>query len=239
MAVLIHTDDNILYLIVDEELIVTTTDHPFYTTNEEWVEAGDLEPGDRIVQADGTPGEVQSSQATIQPQMMWDLTVADAHTFFVGSGQSLVHNCKINYPPSAKPKDFVEPVFGEGFGTPATNKIGKGQKVSGVEVEGVFYPEDVGLPRGSSRNSGDGPYDTVTDAWNAAKRRANEQSRESLDFVQVSEGKWRSSDNRYQIRALWWEDIQPKRRPFPHVHLELLNPNTGDVLSNVHFNFRP
>jgi len=32
-------------------------------------------------------------KVVVQPQRMYNLTVADAHTFFVGDGEWLVHNC--------------------------------------------------------------------------------------------------------------------------------------------------
>ena len=48
---LVHEDEEILNLIVDGELIVTTPDHPFYTDDGEWVAAGELAVGAEIVTA--------------------------------------------------------------------------------------------------------------------------------------------------------------------------------------------
>ncbi len=42
---------------------------------------------------DGTYGTVDALKVERNPQRMYNLTVEDAHTFFVGDGQWLVHNC--------------------------------------------------------------------------------------------------------------------------------------------------
>ena len=90
-------------LIISGELIETTPEHPFYelltvpwlmqgeyTTH--WTPAGDLEVGDLIRRANGGIGVVEAIQLIDQPQVMYNLTVDQAHTFFVGNGQWLVHN---------------------------------------------------------------------------------------------------------------------------------------------------
>jgi hypothetical protein len=74
------------------ELLETTPEHPFYTSDNEWVAAGELEVGDDIRRADGSYREVEAIEFIHQPQVMYNLTVDEAHTFFVGDGQWLVHN---------------------------------------------------------------------------------------------------------------------------------------------------
>ena len=58
-----------------------------------WTDAIDLESGDLVWQADGTTGVVQAVEVVPVEQQMYNLTVAVAHTFFVGDGEWLVHNC--------------------------------------------------------------------------------------------------------------------------------------------------
>jgi len=58
-----------------------------------WVDAGDLAIGDNIWRADGSTGDVESVEIVALQQRMYNLTVDVAHTFFVGDGQWLVHNC--------------------------------------------------------------------------------------------------------------------------------------------------
>ncbi len=73
-------------------MIETTPNHPFYTADGEWVVAGDLETGDRILALDGSYGMVEALEVVERVQAMYDLTVAEAHTFAVGAGQWVVHN---------------------------------------------------------------------------------------------------------------------------------------------------
>ena len=100
-----HVDPTIVLLTIDGELIETTAEHPFYEmegapwlvmgqTEGRWTDALDLRAGDRVWKADGTSGVVQSVAVAPVPQRMYNLTVAEAHTFFVGDGQWLVHNCE-------------------------------------------------------------------------------------------------------------------------------------------------
>jgi hypothetical protein len=63
--------------------------------DDQWVEAGDLQAGDRVRKADGGYGTVDTVVFVYQTQPMYNFTVGEAHTYFVGDGQWLVHNdCK-------------------------------------------------------------------------------------------------------------------------------------------------
>ncbi len=58
-----------------------------------WVPAGELLLGDVVRSA---AGAVDALVLVASPQVMYNLTVAEAHTFFVGDGQWLVHNaCRV------------------------------------------------------------------------------------------------------------------------------------------------
>ncbi|CAG0926683.1 partial putative deoxyribonuclease RhsB, partial [Thermoflexales bacterium] len=91
-AVLQHEDPVVTYLVIDGERIETTPEHPFYTQERGWVAARDLWIGAHVRKADGTLGVVESIGSAYRPQQMYNLTVAEAHTFFVGEQQWLVHN---------------------------------------------------------------------------------------------------------------------------------------------------
>lgn len=62
------------------------------------MDARDSQVGDEVRNADGENGEVQSITTEQTQQEMYNLTVDEAHTFFVGDGQWLVHNAcrKVN-----------------------------------------------------------------------------------------------------------------------------------------------
>lgn len=94
IATISHEDPVVQYLTIDDETIITTPNHPFYTTAGEWVTAGELQIGDTILRANGGFGTVTATTYDYQPQYMYNLTVDIAHTYFVGNGEWLVHNCK-------------------------------------------------------------------------------------------------------------------------------------------------
>jgi hypothetical protein len=90
-AVLVHEDQLIVDLIIDGESLTTTPEHPFYTLAG-WEVAGELEVGDHIWSISGEWGRVEAVSVSHDPQLMYNLTVDDAHTFFVGEQAWLVHN---------------------------------------------------------------------------------------------------------------------------------------------------
>ncbi|MCC6497490.1 MAG: hypothetical protein IT193_14655, partial [Propionibacteriaceae bacterium] len=87
-----HEDPVLVYVTVSGERIETTPEHPFSVVGRGWVKASDLRPGDRIHRAFGGTGPVTSVTVARQPQVMYNLTVDAAHTFFVGDDAWLVHN---------------------------------------------------------------------------------------------------------------------------------------------------
>ncbi len=78
--------------MIDGEIVETTPEHPFYTAEGEWVNAADLQVGDQIHSLEGEYGTVERVTVITQTETMYNLTVNEAHTFFVGDGAWLVHN---------------------------------------------------------------------------------------------------------------------------------------------------
>ncbi len=74
------------------ETIHTTANHPWLTADRGWVVAGALRSGEVVVTLDGQRGVVVTTQAVAGHAAMDTLTVADDHTYAVGSGQWVVHN---------------------------------------------------------------------------------------------------------------------------------------------------
>jgi hypothetical protein len=112
--VLVHYDPGTILLTIDGETIETTGEHPFFTWQRGWVNAGDLQPGDWIYNTDQSYGVVESVVVEAEPQVMYNLTVDVAHTFFVGDEGWLVHNqngpnttvCGINNPNTKRSANF-------------------------------------------------------------------------------------------------------------------------------------
>ncbi len=91
-ATISHIDPVIVRLTLDDEEIETTPEHPFYTEERGWVDAAKLTVGEHVRQSDGELGVVTVVRLEQRTQRMYNLTVAVAHTFFVGDEQWLVHN---------------------------------------------------------------------------------------------------------------------------------------------------
>jgi hypothetical protein len=90
---MVHTDPATENLATDKGTIETTPNHPFFTTDRGWVQAGSLKVGEKVRTESGGSATVVSFTVDQHPASMWDLTVDTAHSFFVGSGAVLVHNC--------------------------------------------------------------------------------------------------------------------------------------------------
>jgi len=103
LDVFAHNDPQLVFLTIDGETITTTPEHPFYEAESapwlasgefryNWTPAEGLKVGDFVRSADGTLGRVAKVQMVDRQQVMYNLTVAEAHTFFVGEEGWLVHN---------------------------------------------------------------------------------------------------------------------------------------------------
>jgi hypothetical protein len=92
------------------ETINTTPEHPFYLEqtvssrpkpkghedlSQHWVGAGHLMVGDVIRRSSGLSGVVRGVESRVESREMFNLSVETAHTFFVGDGHWLVHNCDL------------------------------------------------------------------------------------------------------------------------------------------------
>ncbi|MEV6003798.1 polymorphic toxin-type HINT domain-containing protein [Streptomyces griseomycini] len=78
----------------------TATDgHPFWVPElRKWVRATDLESGDWLKTGAGTRVQVSAVERWTQQATVYNLTVADIHTYYVvtGGASALVHNCGVD-----------------------------------------------------------------------------------------------------------------------------------------------
>ncbi len=84
--------ETIMNLYTTDEIIGTTPEHPFYVQGN-WIEAKDLQAGDKIQTQDGSVVKVLRTEEVNDPQYVYSLLVEDSHNFYVGSGGLLAHNC--------------------------------------------------------------------------------------------------------------------------------------------------
>jgi hypothetical protein len=72
-----------------------TGEHPLWTPPGVWTEAARLQPGDQVYAAEAGWITVQSIQAVPGPHRVYNLEVADYHTYFVGAAEVWAHNCGV------------------------------------------------------------------------------------------------------------------------------------------------
>jgi intein/homing endonuclease len=85
--------DHTISLYTETEVIETTAQHPFFVNNA-WKDASELEPGDKIQTKDKQEVEIKSTQFNYEPKKVFNFTVGNWHTYFVGMLMLLVHNAK-------------------------------------------------------------------------------------------------------------------------------------------------
>ena len=93
----------VMELVVRGQVITTTAEHPFYVAGEErFVPAGELTLEDQLVDSQGRPIAIDAIRVTDRLITVYNLRVADFHTYFVGgkiwSFDAWVHNA--GYVPS-------------------------------------------------------------------------------------------------------------------------------------------
>ena len=95
-ATFVHDDPVTGSVEIDGEAIATTPGHAFLTVERGWVEARDLQPGEHVPSIAGGNGVVGAITWDGGRATMYDLTVETVHTFAVGTGGWVVHNCAVD-----------------------------------------------------------------------------------------------------------------------------------------------
>lgn len=105
-------------ITIDTQTITATAGHPFWVTDDgqslsgrhdgRWVDAGDLQPGDRLLEPDGDTRTIDHVRTRTALTRVHNLTISGVHTYYVlaGSDPVLVHNA--NGCPLYKTRDLDE-----------------------------------------------------------------------------------------------------------------------------------
>ena len=90
----VNETTELIYVQVGSEEIVTTPEHPFYSTVKGWIAACKLRTGDILVLQNDKYVTVEKVQHEIleAPITVYNFEVADFHTYYVGKSSVLVHN---------------------------------------------------------------------------------------------------------------------------------------------------
>ena len=97
-----------LRVVLDGESIVATAIHRFWKSGSGWAMARDLRPGDRVRTLGGQAEVMEVDRDEIRP--VFNLEVADGHSFFVGTRRALVHDNSLVAP---TPEPFDAPTVAE------------------------------------------------------------------------------------------------------------------------------
>jgi RHS repeat-associated protein len=172
--------------IAGEEL-ETAPEHPFFVLLRGWVAAGNINTGESVRRADGSYGEVEALEHEVRTARMYNLTVAEAHTFFVGDGQWLVHNaCNIGDNVTRLPNDEIIPPTRRG-NAPTSAQDGKPIEIhhEGQSADGPFREMHRTDHRGGDnyarnhQNTGQEPSQIDRGQWNRDRRTYWEQEWDS------------------------------------------------------------
>lgn len=82
-----------------KEVLHTNEKHPFLTKEKGFIPVSQLKPRMHVLQADGSYGVVARLTLVPGTQAMYNLTVAQDHTYAVGTEQWIVHNCPMGQTP--------------------------------------------------------------------------------------------------------------------------------------------
>ncbi len=146
-------DMQILDVVLDNghqtEVLGATPEHPFFVEGRGWVEAGDLQAGDRIVSHASGEGQggallVKAVNARPETEDTYNFEVADTHTYFVGKTQAWVHNACFDDFNQAR-NAAVDAIDGAGGLNPATRA-----------VRYTKFGPDAGKPNGFTGYTNDG-----------------------------------------------------------------------------------
>ena len=90
----IRKTDKLIHLVVNDEEVITTADHPFYVEGNGFVNAGELQLNDILVTSKGEiyPVEGICVEVVDIPEKVYNFQVEDFHTYYVGENGIWVHN---------------------------------------------------------------------------------------------------------------------------------------------------
>ncbi|QVL31346.1 hypothetical protein KIH39_21240 [Telmatocola sphagniphila] len=74
----------IFHLYVENQVIRTTGEHPFYAEGKGWVDAQELVIGDRVLGSKGEWLTIRDLLDTGEFETVYNMRIADHHTYFVG-----------------------------------------------------------------------------------------------------------------------------------------------------------
>lgn len=91
-----YVKDTLVYIEANGEIIETTKEHPFWVEGQGWTKAKFLNEGDSLRNSDGDSVIIDKVEVVPLPEnqytIVYNLEVADFHTYYVSGDMILVHN---------------------------------------------------------------------------------------------------------------------------------------------------
>lgn len=87
-----HEKEEIYKIQVDDHVIESTYNHPFWMDEKGWTFVKDLKVGDLLVQNDGNTLKIESIELLHKHVTVYNMTVDEFHTYFVSDLGIWVHN---------------------------------------------------------------------------------------------------------------------------------------------------
>lgn len=88
----IHQKDEIYTLKVNNQLIYTTEEHPFYVINKGWINAEKLKFNDKLLSIKTGPTNIQNISKRNNKTYVYNFEVEDNHNYLITKEDLLVHN---------------------------------------------------------------------------------------------------------------------------------------------------
>ena len=129
--------DKLTHLTINDEIIITTSDHPFYVNGQGFVPAGALCIGSELVDASGNVCCVENifhEQLQGEKRTVYNFKVDEYHTYFVGKNSIFVHNATCTPENREHVKEHLD-------GTASNTGARRNGAINGCHEESVFLDE--------------------------------------------------------------------------------------------------
>ena len=87
-----HETDEIYQLILADEVICVTGEHPFYVVGKGWTRVAELQVGDLFLKKDQRRAELRDITLVKKRVCVYNVTVEGEENYFVGTSEILTHN---------------------------------------------------------------------------------------------------------------------------------------------------
>lgn len=150
----VRKSDELVHITIDDEEIICTNEHPFYSPKKGWTAACHLRAGDILVTVNGEYVIVERVQHEIleNPVKVYNFEVEEFHTYYVSNIGVLVHNNCGGETSSTKFGREMHSNWDYGPGVEKEITIGPGARVDGIDyTRKIVYELKPNNPRAINR----------------------------------------------------------------------------------------